>query len=48
MAFACPPEMDFESFAAKVREIREWFEPLNPWPKAGPFFKLEAVNGVLA
>jgi hypothetical protein len=44
MAIAKPEEMSNEDFFVAAQNVREWFNPLNPYSTEGPLFKIEDAN----
>lgn len=47
IAIAKPDELDREQFAAKVHNIVDWFEALNPYDFGGSILKIEPENFAL-
>jgi transcriptional regulator with XRE-family HTH domain len=47
LAIARPHAMEEAAFWAKIRTIREWFTPLNPYAVKAPLLKLEDANFAL-
>jgi hypothetical protein len=44
MALAKPDGMDSEKFLTVAKRVCDWFDPLNPFEKKGPLFKIEDAN----
>jgi transcriptional regulator with XRE-family HTH domain len=44
LAIARPETMEEDAFWVRVRTVREWFAPLNPYAEKAPLLKLEDAN----
>jgi transcriptional regulator with XRE-family HTH domain len=44
MALAKPENMSIEEFYKEVRQVHEWFTPLNPYTEKAPLLKIEDYN----